>query len=169
MRRERGPRPDGRGGWQIAVGPMGTVAAGFTTLCCLGVSAAVSLGTSVGATFLARDSALRPLLAATLAVTVAGSALTFWRHRGRVWPLVVTVAAGAAIYSAVYVGLGPGGMNDGMAGEALTLTGAGHDGLSNGRLVLVWAGAALLVGAQLWDLRRARHSRCSPSMHVGVM
>ena len=161
-------RDDGRGGWQQAVGPVGTVAAGFTTLCCLGVSAAVSLGTSVGATFLARDSALRPLLAATLAVTVAGSALTFWRHRGIAWPLVVTVAASLAIYSAVYIGLGAGGMNDGMAGEAPAHTGA-HHGLGNGRLVIVWAGAALLIGAQLWDLRRARRSRCSPSKRTEVV
>ena len=161
-------RDDGRGGWQQAVGPVGTVAAGFTTLCCLGVSAAVSLGTSVGATFLTRDSALRPLLAATLAVTVAGSALTFWRHRGLAWPLVVTVAASLAIYSAVYIGLGAGGMNDGMVGEAPAHAGVDH-GLGNGRLVIVWAGAALLIGAQLWDLRRARRSRCSPSKRTEVV
>ena len=169
MRRETRWRLDGRGGWQQAVGPLGAVAAGFTTLCCLGVSAAVSLGTSVGATFLARDSVLRPLLAGMLVVTVAGSALTFWRHRGLAWPLAVTVAASVAIYGAVYVGLGTGGMNDGMAGEAPVLAGAGHDGLSNGRLLIVWASAALLIGAQLWDLRRARRPRCSPSRQPEVV
>ena len=166
MKTETRRRDDGVGRWQRVVAPLGTVAAGFTTLCCLGVSAAVSLGTSVGATFLTRDSALRPLLATTLAVTVAGSALTFWRHRALVWPLVATIAASVLIYGAVYVGLGAGGMNDGMAGEAPAPAGGGHGGLSDGRLVLVWAGAALLTGAQLWDLRRARHARCSPSMQA---
>ena len=169
MRREAGLQPDGRGRWQHAVGPLGTVAAGFTTLCCLGVSAAVSLSTSVGATFLARDSALRPMLAGTLVVTVAGSALTFWRHRGLAWPLAVTVAASVAIFSALYIGLGPGGMNDGMAGEAPALAGAGHGGPSNGRLAIVWASAALLIGAQLWDLRRVRRPRCSPSMQTDLV
>ena len=157
------------GGWKQAVGPLGTVAAAFTTLCCLGVSAAVSLGTSLGATFLTRDNALRPLLAATLGVTLAGSTLTLWRHRGLVWPLAATVAAAGLIYGGVYVGLGAGGMHDAMAGEAPAGTGAGHSGLGNGRLALVWTGAVLLIGAQLWDLRRVRRSRCAPSARVEVV
>lgn len=160
---------DVSGGWRRAVGPVGTVAAGFTTLCCLGVSAAVSLGTSLGATFLTRDSSLRPLLAATLMVTVAGSLLTFWRHRALVWPLAATVAAAVLIYSAVYVGLGPGGMNDGMAGEAPAGPGVGHGGLGNGRLAMVWVGAVVLIAAQLWDLRRVRRSRRAASIRAEVV
>lgn len=167
MRTGTRPRSRASGGWQQVVGPLGTAAAGFTTLCCLGVSAAVSLGTSLGATFLTRDSALRPLLAATLVVTVAASALTFWRHRGPVWPLAVSVAAAMMIYGAVYIGLGAGGMHDAMAGEAPADTGTGHRGLGNDRLALVWTGAALLIAAQLWDLRRARSSRCAPSTRRG--
>ena len=151
------------------VGPVGTAAAGFTTLCCLGVSAAVSLSTSLGATFLTRDSSLRPLLAATLAVTVTASALTFWRHRGLVWPFAATAAAAIMIYGAVYVGLGPGGMNDGMAGEAPPGPGAGHGGLGNFRLALVWTGAVLLIGAQLWDVLRVRRSRSAPSTRADVV
>ncbi len=53
------------------------IAAGFTALCCLGVAAALSLATSVGATFLTRDSSLRPLLTATVLLTALGSVLTF--------------------------------------------------------------------------------------------
>ena len=162
MRRGVVVRAEGTGGWQQAIAPLGTIAAGFTTLSCLGMSAAVSLSTSIGATFFTRDSALRPLLATSLAVTVAGSALSFWRHRGLAWPLVVTIAASMAIYSALYVGLGPGGMGA-MAGDAPAVAGAGNDGLSNGRQAIVWASAALLIAAQLWDLRRSRHSRRSPS------
>ena len=161
--------PSGVSRWRQVVGPVGTVAAGFTTLCCLGVSAAVSLSTSLGATFLTRDSSLRPLLAATLAVTVAASALTFWRHRGLVWPLAATAAAAVMIYGAVYVGLGAGGMNDHMAGEAPAGPGAGHGGLGNGRLALVWTGAALLISAQLWDLRRVRRSRPAPSTRADAV
>ena len=161
--------PSDVSGWRQVVGPVGTAAAGFTTLCCLGVSAAVSLSTSLGATFLTRDSSLRPLLAATLAVTVAASALTFWYHRGIVWPFAATAAAAIMIYGGVYIGLGAGGMNDGMAGEALPGPGAGHGGLGNGRLALISTGAVLLVGAQLWDLLRVRRSRSAPSRRVDVV
>ena len=153
MRRGAVVRDKGTGGWQQAIAPLGTVAAGFTTLSCLGMSAAVSLSTSVGATFLTRDSALRPLLAASLVVTVAGSALSFWRHRGLAWPLVVTIAASVAIYSALYVGLGPGGMGA-MAGDAPAVAGAGNDGLSNGRQAIVWASASpslkRMTNARIW-------------------
>ena len=156
-------------GWRQVVGPLGTVAAGFTTLCCLGVSAAVSLSTSLGATFLTRDTSLRRLLAATLAVTVAASALTFWRHRSMVWPFAATAAAAIMIYGGVYVGLGTGGMNDGMAGEAPAGPSAGHGGLGNGRLTVVWTGAVLLIGAQLSDLLRVRRSRSVPSTRADVV
>ena len=169
MRTETRPSEDESGGWRRAVGPVGTVAAGFTTLCCLGVSAAVSLGTSLGATFLTRDSSLQPLLAATLGVTVMGSALTFRRHRWLVWPLAATVAAAVLIYSGVYVGLGTGGMHDGMAGEAPTGPGAGHGGLGNGRVAAVWAGAVVLIAAQVWDLYGVRRTRCAPSTPVEVV
>lgn len=47
--------------WQRWMPRAGVIAAGFTALCCLGVAAALSLATSVGATFLTRDSSLRPL------------------------------------------------------------------------------------------------------------
>jgi len=47
--------------WQRWIPRFGVIAAGFTALSCLGVAAALSLATSVGATFLTRDSSLRPL------------------------------------------------------------------------------------------------------------
>ena len=170
MATETHPDHEGRGGWQRAFAPLGTVAAGFTTLCCLGMSAAVSLGTSVGATFLTRDSALRPLLAVTLGLTVAGSALTFRRRRGPAWPLALTVVASLAIYGALYSGNGAmSGMDDGMAGETPALAGDRSGGLGNNRLALVWAGAALLIGVQVWDLLRTRRVRCSPSVRAEVV
>ncbi len=62
---DNGPPPM----WQGWIPRTGVIVAGFTALCCLGVAAALSLATSVSATFLTRDSSLRPLLAATLLFT----------------------------------------------------------------------------------------------------
>jgi len=138
----------------------GLVTAGFTALCCIGVSAALSLATAVGATFLTRDSSLRPLLAASLAVTVLGSALTFRRHR-RPGPLALTSTAAIWVYTSIYLvggthgGTGHGDhMADNMTDHA---TQAAHlAGFSGGRLTAVWLGLAVLVAAQVWDLVRIR-------------
>lgn len=118
---------------------VGFVASAITTVCCLGVSAAVSLASAVGATFLTRDATLLPILVAVLAVTVAGSAWTFRRHR-TVAPLLLTVTASVWIYSALY-----GPLNEGISGLSST--------------VLVWIGLAGLLGAQAWDALRVR--RCA--------
>ena len=146
-------------GVQRWVSPLGALAAGFTTACCVGLSAAVSLSTALGATFLTRDTTLRPLLAVTLAVTVAGSALTYWRRRHG-WPLALSVVAAVWIYSFVYlIGAGhAGAMTDHMAGDATSH----RAGLTGGRLVAVWIGLALLVGAQLLDAVVVRGSRRRP-------
>ena len=92
-REDIGGIPAGRFGPTEWLSWAGVVTSGFTALCCLGVSAAVSLATAAGATFLTRDSSLRPLLTASLAVTVVGSALTFWRHRRPGPPALTAVAA----------------------------------------------------------------------------
>lgn len=117
----------------------GFAASAITTICCLGLSAAVSLASAVGATFLTRDATLQPLLMAALTVTVAGSAWTFRRHRSPA-PLLLTVTASAWIYSALY-----GPLNEGISGLSST--------------VLVWIGLAGLLGAQVWDALRVR--RCA--------
>src|SRR6266853_3591905 len=103
--------------WERAVSPVGVIAAGFTTLCCLGIAAVLSFASSIGATFLTRDSSLRPILIVTLAVTVVGSALTFWRYRQTVWPLALTVAASVWIYLVVFVSRGHDTMHDTLADE----------------------------------------------------
>lgn len=130
--------------WQRWLGGVGALSAGFTALCCLGTAAAVSLASAVGATFLLRDETLRPLLAATMALSVLGSAFTYWRHR-HPGPLVLTLAAGVYVYWQIYG------------------RGASHS-FGGGRLVAVWAGLAVLVGAQLWDLLRVR----SRHRHAGA-
>jgi len=70
----------------------------------LGLAAALSLASSIGATFLTRDSSLRPVLIVTLAVTTLGTALTFWRHRSSPVPLLfgaVAVVGAAALGTGV--------------------------------------------------------------------
>lgn len=136
--------------WQRWIPRAGVIAAGFTALCCLGVAAGLSLATSVGATFLTRDSSLRPLLAATLLFTALGSALTFTRHR-KPGPLILTIAAGLWIYVFTFaVG----------ARSHAAEHGASHPGLG-GRSALVWFGLAVLIAAQVWDMLGMRVGRRS--------
>ena len=143
--------------WRRCFTWAGLVAAGFTALCCLGVSAALSLASAVGATFLTQDSSLRPILAGTLALTVAGSALTYWRHR-HPGALIVTTLAAVWVYSVIFLAGGSHSastmadhMTDHMADHA-----SGHAGLGGGRLALAWIGLGVLVAAQVWDVGRIR-------------
>lgn len=169
MRSARRARDSQLGRWELGLSPVGAVAAGFTMMCCLGVSAALSFAGSVGATFLTRDSSLRPILVGTLAFTVAASALTWWRHRDTLWPLLATVVASVAIYVAVFGGVSHGSgadtMNDGMADHATAVH--GH-GLSGGRLAVAWVATAVMVAAQIWDLRRVRATRRAGAGAVAV-
>lgn len=118
----------------------------------LGASAALSLATAVGATVLTRDSALRPLLAATLALTVGASGLTYWRHR-RLGPLVLSAIAAAWIYTVIFLvggthgGHGQASHTDDMAGRGSQ---AAHAGLSGGRLTLVWTGLVCAARPRRW-------------------
>jgi hypothetical protein len=157
--------------WQRLLPRVGAVAAGFTALCCLGISAALSLASSVGATFLTRDSSVKPLLAITLVVTALGSALTYWRHR-HPGPLLLTVLAGAWVYLFTFVveTSSHAPMHDNMGhvhehGAHLT-----HAGLTGGRRMLVWLGLAVLVAAQVWDVLRVRtaHHRVAQSPRPAV-
>src|SRR5712691_1938015 len=152
--------------WGRAVSPVGVIAASFTTLCCLGIAAVLSFASSIGATFLTRDSSLRPILLVTLAVTAGGSALTFWRYRQTVWPLALTVAASVWIYLAVFVSTGHDAMHDSMAdSHAVAIH---HQTLSGGRQALAGVGLAVLIGAQLWDLLRVRTQRQPRAVPVEV-
>lgn len=146
--------------WRRWAPRVGTLAAGFTALCCLGVAAALSLASSVGATFLTRDASLRPLLAGTLGFTALASALTFWRHR-HPGPLILTVVAGLWVYVLTFVAGAPahgGAAHDSMGGHE---HGSAHPGIGGGRAALVWLGLAVLVGAQAWDVLRVRRSQRS--------
>ena len=147
-----------RSGWRSWFSWVGLLAAGFTTLCCLGISAALSLATAVGTTFLTEDSTLKPILAATLAFTILGSVLTFWRHR-HPGTLVLTTLAAVWIYAVIFVGVSGvhhEGSHDHVSNHA---GGPAHAGLTGGRLALAWIGLTVLIGAQAWDLIRIRRAR----------
>lgn len=142
--------------WQRWLPRAAALMAGFATLCCLGVTALVSLLTAIGATFLTTDAALRPLLIVSLVITIAGSAATWHRHRNPL-PLLLTVVAaviiflslnGNALFGHASAGHGGDPMGDGMGGHT---AGAGMPGG-----VGVWIGLALLIIAQVWDIWRLR-------------
>lgn len=143
--------------WQRWLPRVGATAAAFTTLCCIGVSAALSLATAVGATFLTRDATLKPVLAATIGLTVLGSSLTWWRHRNP-FPLLLTATAGTWVFlfTFVIVGQTAPGSGDTMAGMA---AGPGDATVAAPYWPLVWAGLAVFLGAQAWDLIRVRSCR----------
>ena len=140
----------------------GLVGSALTTVCCLGVSSAISLASAVGATFLTRDATLQPLLTAMLAVTVAGSAWSARRHRS-LPPFLLSVIASALVYSALYGPLangigasgGPHHSDHGAMHDAMATAARSHGGISS--TVLVWIGLAVLLVAQLWDVRQVRH------------
>jgi len=145
--------------WQRWMPRAGVIAAGFTALCCLGVAAALSMATSVGATFPTRDTSLRPLLAATLLFTALGRTLTFTRHR-KPGPLIVTIAAGlwmCVLTFAVGASSRGAARHDAMGAHE---DGASHQGLG-GRSALVWFGLVVLIAAQVWDVFRMRVGRGS--------
>lgn len=101
-----------------------------------------------------------------LSITVAGSAWTARRHRS-VLPLLLTLLASVLVYSALYGpldgGIGvtgasaSGHADHGAMHDAMTGASGSHGGISS--RVLVWIGLAVLVLAQLWDVRRGR--RCA--------
>ena len=146
------------------------MASALTTVCCLGISSALSLATAIGATFLTRDSTLQPLLIVILTITVAGSAWTARRHRSLL-PLLLTVLASVLVYSGLYGTLDGGiGVTTGSASghsgdsgmhDAMTAASGSHGGIS--ATVLVWIGLAALLLAQLWDIRRGRRCAVPPA------
>lgn len=153
---------------------VGLIASAITTVCCLGVSFALSLASSIGATFLTRDRTLEPLLAAALVVTILGTALTLRRHRNLA-PLMIVLAGAALIFAALYgpldTGLGVSGssaahgshhahdaMNDAMSAT-------GGEGIS--ARALVWTGLIAMLAGQGLDVlllrRRANQRRSQPT------
>ena len=145
--------------WQRWLPRSAALVAGFATLCCLGLTALVSLLTAIGATFLTTDATLKPLLAVSLVITIVASGFTWRRHRNPL-PLLLTVLAAGVIFWSLYgaqlFGRDAGGhggpihdpMVDGMGANTASA------GLPDG--VGVWVGLVLLLTAQVWDVWRLR-------------
>jgi mercuric ion transport protein len=119
----------------------GVAAAIFAALCCAGAPLLVSVLAATGLSFVRRDAILWPLMGIALAVALWG----FWESR-RVHrltgPLIVATAGAVMIVAGVILVHGP------LA------------------YVLIWAGAAVLVAATVWNiLGRMRCGSLSAARH----
>ena len=111
----------------------GVLGASFAALCCAGTPLIVSALAATGLSFLRRDALLLPLMFASLAIALWG----FWRGRrlhGSVGPLLLAIAGAAALIGGVL-------LIHGFPARAL-----------------IWAGAAALAAASLWNVIARR--RC---------
>lgn len=111
----------------------GVLGASFAALCCAGTPLIVSALAAVGLSFLRKDAILLPLMFASLALALWG----FWRGRrlhGSAGPLLLAVGSGAGLVAGVV-------FIHGFPARQV-----------------IWAGAAGLVAATLWNARARR--RC---------
>lgn len=81
------------------IGIAGSIVA---ALCCLGVSAVVSVASAIGLGFLINDAVLKPLLIVSLAATLAGLAIGV-RHHHRPWAILLAAASGVALFVFTFV------------------------------------------------------------------
>ena len=110
--------------WQRAIPGASTIGTVFTTLCCIGISAATSLVSAIGAGVLINDKYLATGLVAAISITSVASSFTYHRHRNPV-PLLLTMASGFWIYYFTF---------------------------SDYQRPRVWIGIAVLIVAQIYDL-----------------
>jgi mercuric ion transport protein len=85
------------------VDKVGILGATFAALCCLGISAVLSVVSAIGLGFLIHDAVLLPLLIISLLVTVWGL-LSGWRRHHQPSALIVGVIAALSllVFSFVY-------------------------------------------------------------------
>jgi len=74
----------------------------FASLCCLGVSAFVSVVTAIGLGFLINDAVLLPLLLVFLGVTLAGLVFGYRRHH-RFEGLIIGAVSGATLFISSFI------------------------------------------------------------------
>jgi len=80
----------------------GLLGAVFGALCCLGISAVVSIVTAVGLGFLLNDAVLLPLLVASLLVTLWGLS-SGWRRHHNPSALGLGVLGGSGLFAFSFV------------------------------------------------------------------
>jgi hypothetical protein len=122
--------------WQRAFPGASSVILFFTTLCCVGVSAATSLVAALGAGVLINDKYLSIRLVMAITITTVASSVTYQRHRNPL-PLLLTMASGFWIYYFTF---------------------------SDYHKSRVWLGLALLVAAQLYAVYRTTRACRAPRM-----
>ena len=105
--------------------------AGFAAACCLGVTAALSALTAVGAGFLIRDAFLIPLYLALLALS-AWLLFRSARSHANLRPFGVGLAGAVAAFTGLWISAG-----------------------------LVYAGLAVLIAGSAWDFWIGRRSLAS--------
>ncbi len=81
---------------------LGIGGAVFAALCCLGISAVVTIVAAIGLGFLLNDAVLLPIAVVSLVVMLGGLALGFRRHR-KPWALVIGTTGAAALLVSVFV------------------------------------------------------------------
>lgn len=108
-----------------------TIGAAFAGACCLGVNAALSLLTAIGAGFLVNDAILIPLYFGLLALSV-WFLYTSARGHGNLTPFWSGLSGALVASAALWI----------------------HAGL-------VYAGLAVLLGSSLWDFRNPRRKTVS--------
>ncbi|TQR87726.1 MerC domain-containing protein [Mycobacterium hodleri] len=145
--------------WQRWLPRGAALVAAFATLCCLGLTAVVSLLTAIGATFLTTDATLKPLLVVSLVITIVASGFTWRRHRNPL-PLLLTVIAAGVIFWSLY-GTQLFSHHASSHGDAMNDPMGDGMGAHSAPAILpggvgVWFGLALLLTAQLWDVWRLR-------------
>ena len=121
---------ESKGRWSQLGGLLG---AGFATACCLGLPAALSLMTALGAGFLIRDEYLFPLFVLFIGLSLWGLRVST-RHHGYAPPFWLGLAGAAFAAGGLFL-------------------------LVTGRLPRTWpvyVGLAGVVGGSLWDLVRSR-------------
>ncbi len=105
--------------------------AGFAAACCLGLTAALSILTAIGAGFLIRDAILIPVYVGLLALSV-------WllyrsaRSHANLMPFWLGLAGAVTALAGLWIAAG-----------------------------VVYVALAALVAASVWDFRNARHARAT--------
>jgi mercuric ion transport protein len=80
---------------------IGIVGSFVAAACCLGLPAVLSIAGAIGLSFLIKDSILRPVIIAFLAVTILGLFLGYRAHR-RIAALVLGVISSFGVYFFIY-------------------------------------------------------------------
>ena len=132
---------------------LATLAALFTTLCCLGFPALVGFLSALGAGFLLSGRYLEPLLAGTLLLTLLITGLHLRRHH-QPGPLILSSVSGGSVFFAIYgVGWLPHAAGGDHMADGMAATPTWSPFLAYGAILV-------LLAAQVWDLWLFRH--CVP-------